>query len=117
MDISKATVGDLLDELRGREEVVAVKCWTLKDLEDWVDNEAHASDDGNGGDCGVDRAKFIRENRDEIVGYGAGLLGDLEDCTDGDWQKVDSAMYDAVEAVMERTENDSKGPDKGTAGD
>lgn len=113
MDISKATVGQLLSELRGREEVIAVKCWVLKDLYDWLDREIKSED--NDDDEDKERAAFIDAHRDEIVGEAAGGLSDLEDCTQEDWQMIDGVMYDAVRDAQE-SYHDSKGPDKGTAG-
>ena len=114
MDISKATVGQLLSELRGRKEVIAVKCWVLKDLHNWIDREIKSED--NGDDEDKERAAFMDAHRDEIVEEAVGGLSDLEDCTQEYWQIIDSVMYDAVRDVME-SYHDSKGPDKGTAGD
>ena len=98
MDISKATVSQLLSELRVREEVIAVKCWVLKDLYDWLDREMKSED--NGDDEDKERAAFINAHRDEIVGWAKDNLADLEDCTQDDWQMIDSVMYDAVRDIQ-----------------
>ena len=98
MDISEATAGQLLSELRGREEVIAVKCWVLKDLYDWIDREMTSEE--NGDDEDKDRAAFIDAHRDEIVGWAKDSLADLEDCTQDDWQMIDSVMYDAVRDIQ-----------------
>ncbi len=106
MDISKATVSQLLSELRGREEVIAVKCWVLKDLYDWINREIKSED--NGDDEDKERAAFMDAHRDEIVEEAAGNLSDLDDCTQEDGQMIDSVMYDAVRDVMESYKGEVK---------
>jgi len=94
MDISEATVSQLLSELRGRKEVIAVKCWVVKDLHYWIDREIEVEDTGDDED--KERAAFMDAHRDEIVEEAVGNLFDLEDCIQEDWRMIDAVMHDAV---------------------
>ena len=98
MDISKATVDQLLSELRDRKEVIAVKCWVLNDLHDWIDVEIKFDDHGDDED--KERAAFMDAHRDEIVEEAVGNLADLEDRIQDDCQMIDSVMHDAVRYVQ-----------------
>lgn len=96
----------LLSELRGRKEVIAVKCWSLKDLHDWIDVEIKFDDHGDDDD--KERAAFMDAHRNEIVEEAVGNLSDLEDRIQEDCQMIDSVMHDAVRYVQESYRGEGK---------
>ena len=100
MDIKDATVDKLLQELRSRNEVIAVKCWVLNDLNDWIDKEIQAAL-GRINEDHSEYVKLLRERRETIVRCAADNLSTLDGHTAYDLGLIDSAMTRVISDIRE----------------
>jgi len=83
MKLEDYTTDELIQELRNRTDVWAVKVWTRKDVEDWLndnldnyDNEEHN----------------LESQRETIIESALGCSANLDDASEADWATIDYYM-------------------------
>ena len=87
MKLEDYTTNELIQELRNRPDVWAVKVWTREDVEDWLndnldnyDNEEHN----------------LESQRETIIKSALGSSANLDDSCEADWATIDCYMTDLL---------------------
>lgn len=87
--LTEFSTSELLDELRYRADILAIKVWTRRDVEDWIsDNRATYQE-------------MTDEDSRRIADEAMKSPGGLEEASETDWATLEYYMQDVVRQVLD----------------
>ena len=93
-ELKDYTTQELFNELYNREDVVALKLWTIKDVRDKVDDVLMNDF--------PEMLPYVEELKDEVAEDDYSYL---DDCTDQEWDSIYVSVYNTVKNFKEQMEN------------
>lgn len=87
MTLKDYSTSELLNELRNRDDVWAVKVWTRDDVEGWLNVNLESFDNDE---------KTLWNQREDIIRSALGSTANLDDACETDWATIDCYMTDLL---------------------